>query len=72
MATKKSTDQPVGNVIKYKDGEGREHYASRTSPLVTKGLDSGEFTLLEEVAPDAPTASKSGDAANTGSAGNGS
>jgi hypothetical protein len=71
VATKK-TSEPAGNIVKYKDQDGREHYASRTSPLVVKGLDSGEFTLLEEVAPDAPTVSKSGDAANAGGPGNGS
>jgi hypothetical protein len=71
VATKKG-DQPAGNIVKYKDRDGRVHYASRTAPNVVKGLESGEFTLLEEVVPDAPTVSKQGDAANTRTAGNGS
>lgn len=66
MATpsRKSSD-PKGNIVKYTDKDGREHWASRTSPAVVKGLESGEFKLVEEVAPDAPTVSRQGDAAES-------
>lgn len=69
MATKKN---PEANVVSYKDADGRVHYASRTSPAVVKGLESGEFKLVEEVAPDAPKVPRPSDAANPRPAGNGS
>jgi hypothetical protein len=71
-STTKKTSAPEANIIAYTDKDGRKHYASRTAPAVVKGLESGDFKLVEEVAPDAPTVSKPGDAANARTAGNGS
>lgn len=68
MATKKAES----NVIAYKDADERVHYASRTAPKVVKGLESGEYKLVEEVAPDAPKVPKPSDAPNPRPTGNGS
>lgn len=69
MATQsRKSGEPKGNIVHYKDADGREHWASRTAPEVVKGLESGDLKLIEEVAPDAPTVSRSGDVANSGPA----
>jgi hypothetical protein len=65
----KSKSEPAGNVVAFKiKGDGRLHYGSRTAPLVTKGVEDGTVTIVEEVAPDAPTISRASDAANSGPA----
>lgn len=65
----KSKSEPVGNVVAYRvKGDDRLHYGSRTAPAVTKGVENGTVTIVEEVAPDAPTVSRTGDSANSGPA----
>jgi len=68
MAPKKADS----NIVVYKDKAGRQHYASRTSPAVVKGIESGEFKLVEDGGSDAAKVSKPSDAPNPRPSGNGS
>lgn len=67
MAAKKTTE-PAPDVIRYRDGEGRTHWASRTAPKVVKGLADGSITIAGEAAADAPKVPKPSDAPNPGPA----
>lgn len=64
MTSRKASTGATGNIVQYRTKDGVVHWASKTAPQVVKGLDSGDLTLIEEVAPDAPKVSAPSPAPN--------
>lgn len=55
------------NVVKYRDSDGRVHWASKAAPDVVAGLASGELTPLDyDGSRDAPEVPDDGAPADTG------
>jgi hypothetical protein len=61
---------PAPEVVQFQvKGDERIHWGSRNAKLLVDGLADGTAKILEEVATGAPTATTTGDAAESGTAG---